>query len=126
MLTIETVIKESPGKGVGVFSVNAVKKGDIVWKIDDNFTKFYTQEQVDAMLPVQKKFIEKYAYVVPGKEGIWELDLDNGRFMNHDNNPNTAYDDYTGWATRDIAAGEELTCDYSSFDTQPLHFLKAK
>lgn len=122
-MTIETLVKEAPGKGVGIFTVHAVKKGDIVWEYDENFCKTFTQEQVEKMEPVQQSFIQKYAYVVPGNEGIWELDLDNGRFMNHADNPNTEYDDLRGWATRDITAGEEITCDYRSFDIHSLDFL---
>jgi hypothetical protein len=123
MMTIETVIREAAGKGLGIFTVSFVKKGEIVWQYDENFCKTFTREQVEEMSPVQKSFIQKYAYVVPGNEGIWELDLDNGRFMNHSDNPNTEYDDQQGWAIRDILAGEEITCDYRSFDIHPLHFI---
>ena len=43
-------------------------------------------------------------------------EVDNGRFMNHDEQPNTDFTNPTvGFATRDIAKGEELTCNYSEF-----------
>jgi hypothetical protein len=45
------------------------------------------------------------------------VEFDNGRFMNHAQSPNTDFTDANvGWAIRDIAAGEELTCNYSEFD----------
>jgi hypothetical protein len=125
MMTIETVVKEADGKGLGLFAVSPIKKGDIVWQYDEDFCKTFTQEQVEKMAAVQKAFVEKYAYVVPGNEGVWELDLDNGRFMNHSDEPNTAYDEQKGWAKCNISAGEEITCDYRSFDIQTLYFLES-
>lgn len=124
MMTIETEVREAAGKGLGLFTVHLVKKGDVVWEYDEHFCKTFTQEQVDKMGPVQRSFLQTYAYVVPGNEGLWELDLDNGRFMNHSDDPNTDYNDQKGWATRDIQAGEEITCDYKTFDIHPLHFLE--
>jgi SET domain-containing protein len=51
------------------------------------------------------------------REGITVLEFDNGRFMNHSDAPNTDFTDPdTGWAIRDIAAGEEITCNYRDFD----------
>ena len=41
------------------------------------------------------------------------LEMDNGRFMNHWANRNTDFTDpVVGWAIRDIAEGEEITCNY--------------
>jgi SET domain-containing protein len=52
------------------------------------------------------------------------LCIDNARFMNHADEPNTAgvhtagaIDGYDV-ATRDISKGEELTCDYRLFDAE--------
>lgn len=51
------------------------------------------------------------------RQGFTVLEFDNGRFMNHSPAPNTDFrDPETGWAVRDIAAGEEITCDYGEFD----------
>ena len=50
------------------------------------------------------------------------LDADEGRFMNHADQPNTDFRgaDF-GIALRDIPAGEELTCDYREFTFGELH-----
>jgi hypothetical protein len=49
--------------------------------------------------------------------GALIVELDNGRFMNHSEHPNTRFDDPdAGFALRRIRAGEELTCNYSEFD----------
>jgi hypothetical protein len=39
--------------------------------------------------------------------------------MNHSADPNTDYSDFAaGVALKDIAAGDELTCDYNTFFAQ--------
>jgi hypothetical protein len=45
------------------------------------------------------------------------LNLDNSRFMNHSESPNT-YEEPVGTvrANRAIRCGEELTCDYRAVD----------
>jgi hypothetical protein len=54
--------------------------------------------------------------------GQFVLCADNARFMNHADDPNTEGVHESGAiegydiATRDIPAGEEMTCDYRSFD----------
>ncbi len=122
-MTIETFLKEVPGKGIGLFSTNAVKKGDVVWLYESALCKTFTVKEVEGLHPMAQAFIDKYGYIVPGSENIWELDLDNSRFMNHSDDPNTEYPGHEGYALRDIAAGEEITCDYRAFDIFPLDFL---
>ena len=47
------------------------------------------------------------------------LDADNGRHMNHSRQPNTDFRDATfGFAIRDIASGEEITCNYADFEPE--------
>ena len=63
----------------------------------------------------------RYVYLHEGS-AKYVFCLDNARFMNHTHEPNTRGvnppDQPYGYdvATRDIAAGEELTCDYREFD----------
>jgi SET domain-containing protein len=124
MLIIKTYIAESKGKGVGVFAAEKIIKGQKIWLYDGNFSKTFNQFELEKMPAYQREFVEKYAYTDHSAPDLWILDLDNGRFMNHDENPNSDYDKFSGWATRDINIGEEITCNYRSFDTQELDFLK--
>ena len=68
---------------------------------------------------MMQEFLTKYAYPAHDQPDMLVIEIDNGRFMNHTLEPNT---DYTrvveGYATRDIAAGEELVCNYSEFDPE--------
>ena len=47
------------------------------------------------------------------------ISLDNSRFMNYQEFPNTLWMYFYGWAARDIRKGEELTCNYYSFWDNP-------
>ncbi len=70
---------------------------------------------------VARAAIETYTYVHP-QTGLFVYCLDNARFMNHSDDPTTAGVHSEGSieghdvAVRDIAEGEELTCDYRLFD----------
>ncbi|PKM07970.1 MAG: hypothetical protein CVV14_06225 [Gammaproteobacteria bacterium HGW-Gammaproteobacteria-4] len=44
------------------------------------------------------------------------VNLDNARYMNHSDTPNLIEVDGCNYTARDIAEGEELTCDYRVFD----------
>ena len=123
-MIIETFLKEVPGKGLGLFSAVNVKKDEIVWKYETNLTKRFLPSEVDRMDKMTKDFINKYAYIFPWDSSIIELDLDNTRFINHSNDPNTTFPrGEIGFAIKDIKAGEEITCDYTKFDAKPLDFL---
>jgi hypothetical protein len=52
------------------------------------------------------------------RTGLWVLCSDDARYMNHSDQPNLAIQGEDMHALRDIAAGEELTCDYREFDLQ--------
>ena len=49
--------------------------------------------------------------------GVVILDADNGKYMNHSMTPNTDFRIFDrGYALADIAAGDEITCNYHEFD----------
>ncbi|KXZ45071.1 hypothetical protein GPECTOR_59g680 [Gonium pectorale] len=79
---------DDPAKGHGVFSLAPVTADTIVWRPG---LAFVTAED-------------------PGSLCVNPTDL--GRFVNHSGSPNLGAGLSGGTATRAIAAGEELTCDY--------------
>ena len=117
MMIVPTYVGPSTIEGVGVFAAEAVPAGAPIWKLDDRLDLLLTSEQVAQLPDLQRKFFERYGYPHMTREGMVVLEFDNGRFMNHSDAPNTDFTDPdTGWAIRDIAAGEEITCDYREFD----------
>ncbi|MFQ5563900.1 MAG: SET domain-containing protein-lysine N-methyltransferase [Parvularculaceae bacterium] len=77
---------------------------------------------IDGADPAVREHLIRYAYPRGPDRSFVVYEIDNGRFMNHSDTPNT---DFTssdrGFANCDIAEGEELLGDYREF--WPEYFL---
>lgn len=115
MFLVPTYLERSDIHGVGVFTPRPIKAGTLLWEF---------REDTDWKIPPEamQQFPEPFrsrmkAYCFVNEAGIYVFCGDNAKYMNHADTPNC--DDrgelYTK-AARDIAAGEELTCDYRAFD----------
>jgi len=121
MLTVKTRLGPSDIAGIGLFADENIKAGAITWRFTPGFDQVFTAEQVERLPEPARTQILNYTYL-HAPTGCYVFCLDNARFMNHAEHPNTAgihlpqaiegYD----VATRDIARGEEITCDYGAFD----------
>ena len=75
-----------------------------------------SDDEIERLGEPQRAFVDRYGYPHTTKPGLTILELDNGRFMNHTPEPNTDFrNPAAGYAIRDIAEGEEITCDYEQF-----------
>lgn len=120
MFTVPTRLGISEIHGVGCFSTQDIPKGSVVWQLDPVFDLSFADDDVAAMSPVSRAFLSIYGY---GQEEAGRRYIvlcgDHARHMNHSDQPNVveAGDGSTiNLAARDIAAGEELTCNYWDFD----------
>ena len=117
MFLIPTYLSESPIHGIGVFTPQPIVKGTVLWRFDPTIDWKIAPEDMAAFPEPYRSRLHAYSY--RDKEGTYVLCGDNARFMNHSDDPNC---DDSGLiftvALRDIVAGEELTCDYRSFDTE--------
>ncbi len=117
MMIVPTYVGPSEIEGVGVFAAEPIPAGTAIWTLDERFDHLFNASDIAGMAPLQQQFVTRYGYPHMTREGITVVEFDNGRFMNHTARPNTDFTDANvGWAIRDIAAGEELTCDYGEFD----------
>ena len=117
MLLIPCYVAPSQIEGVGVFAVEPIAAGALIWKLNPAFDRLIRGEDVPGLPPIFQQFVERYGYPYPHDPSVLVVELDNGRFMNHSNAPNTRFDNPdAGYSLRAIAAGEEITCDYSEFD----------
>lgn len=118
MMLVSTYVAPSAIEGVGVFAAEPIAAGTRIWRLEPSFDRLIRQQDVLTLTPSVQAFVERYAYPMLGDPELLIVELDNGRFMNHNaNQPNTRFDDPdAGFALRDIALGEELTCNYSEFD----------
>lgn len=121
MLLVKTRIAQSPIEGIGLFAAQPIAAGTVTWRFMPGFDQLFSAEAIAGLPAVARSALETYTYVHPAS-GLYVYCLDNARFMNHADDPNTAGVHQDGAiegydiATRDIAEGEELTCDYRLFD----------
>jgi SET domain-containing protein len=117
MLRVPTIVKPSPIAGVGLFSATDVDEGTVVWEYEEGVDCRLSQDQVEALPEPYQSRIRHYLYLE--ESGLYVLCGDNAKFMNHQDDPNCAdpEGEYTVTRRR-IRAGEELTCDYRTFDVE--------
>jgi SET domain-containing protein len=120
MQIVETYLAPSAIHGVGVFARHAIKKGTVVSRFMPPMDSQFPHELFESLTPVEQAYLRIYAYRSKFTK-LWVLNGDNDRYMNHSSDPNTdMHPDGTSEniAVRDVAAGEELTCDYTLFDME--------
>lgn len=95
--------------GHGVRATRAIPRGTLVWtqcRLD-----LVLERPLDRLGPAYAPLVERYAYV--DHRGRYVLCWDNGRYVNHACSPNArGLGPSSQIAVRDIAAGEQVTCDY--------------
>lgn len=120
MMLIPTRAGPSDIHGLGLFSLEYVRRGTPIWRFLPGFDQEFSPEQFAALPPQAREHVRWFSFVSKS-DGHLILSGDHACFINHSAHPNTgALPDtpppVTTVALRDIAAGEEITCDYHSFD----------
>ncbi|HEY0626901.1 MAG TPA: SET domain-containing protein [Allosphingosinicella sp.] len=117
MMLIPTYVAPSKIEGVGVFAAEDVSEGAQIWELAPSLDRLIHKDEVAGLPPPLQDFVERYSYPYPHDPDQLIVEIDNGRFMNHSEHPNTRFDDPdAGFTRRAIKAGEELTCNYAEFD----------
>ena len=117
MLLIPNYVGPSAIEGVGVFAAAPIAKGTVIWSLDERFDQVLSAADIAELGEEQRNFVDRYGYPHTLRPELTIVELDNGRFMNHSGEPNTAFTDPAiGWTIRDIAEGEEITCNYAEFE----------
>lgn len=121
MLMVKTRLKPSAIAGIGLFADQDIPAGTVTWRFVPGFDQLYSESDLAALPEPARSDIQTYTYKHEAT-GKYVFCLDNARFMNHSDSPNTKGVHVSGSiegydvATRDIVKGEELTCDYYTFD----------
>lgn len=120
MMLVACAIGRSEIEGLGVFAGCPIPRGTTVWRFDPVFDlSVSVGDLAEAPEPVRALFA-RFAYELDGHPGRMLLDGDDGRFMNHSDSPNLDFSRAgIAVARRDIAEGEELTCDYTLLASRP-------
>ena len=120
MMLIETRVAPSAIHGLGLFTVKFVPRGTPVWKFQPGFDHDFSPDQFAALPPLARRHTRWFCFVSQA-DGHVILSGDHACFINHAPNPNTGAPPQAVWpivtvALRDIAAGEEITCNYLDYD----------
>ena len=121
MFLVPVRLGRSPIHGFGVFATEPIPSGTRVWEFTEGVDYRIPAEQVARCPEPWQTELLKYAY--KDSTGDYILCGDAARFMNHSEEPSCddSGDLYTV-AIREIAPGQELTCDYRSFDLDWEHY----
>lgn len=121
MLLVKTRIGPSAIEGTGLFADEDIPAGTKTWEFMPRYDVIFTRGEIDALPEIPRRELLRYVYHSKRSDHFIYC-LDNARFMNHSEQPNTRSvyptGDSEGYdvAIRDIKKGEELTCDYQEFD----------
>lgn len=112
MLLVRTYVAPSPIHGLGLFAAEPIAAGTPMWRFQSGFDQILAPELVEQLPAVAHDFIMIYAYLSPDFPGGYVLNGDQAIYINHSKSPNTDNAGPVTLAAHDIAAGEEITCDY--------------
>lgn len=115
MLLVRTYIAPSAIHGIGLFAAAPIAAGTVLWRFAAPLDTRIPVGEIEGLEPLARATLARYGYRVG--DCVF-LCGDDARFMNHAPAPNCddARDAFETVATRDIAEGEELTCDYRVID----------
>lgn len=114
MLLVSNFVAPSPIQGLGLFAADAIAAGTPVWRFTPPFDQLLDIDEVRRAPAAFRAFFDTYCYVSHDFPDRYVLGCDHAKFINHADLPNIASRGTTSFATRPIAAGEEITCDYGA------------
>jgi hypothetical protein len=120
MLLIPTHVGPSRIHGNGLFALHPIEKGTPVWRFLPGFDHDFSPADWSRLPEPARSHTRHFCFVRFGDLHVI-LSGDHACFINHSDTPNTgappdAPSPVTTVALRSIAAGEEITCNYWSYD----------
>ena len=117
MMLVRTYLAQSEIQGLGVFAGEYIPAGRQVWGLNPKFDIFVCGEEIATLPSHMQDYVARYSYPHLEIAGVRIVDCDDGKFMNHSEQPNTDFRIFDrGYSLFDISPGEELTCNYFEFD----------
>jgi SET domain-containing protein len=120
MILIETRVQPSAVHRMGLFTVQPVPCGTPIWRFEPGFDHDFSPAQFAALPPLARQHTRWFCFV-SRNDGHVILSGDHACFINHSLTPNTGAPPDAGLpvttvALRDLAAGEEILCNYFDYD----------
>lgn len=115
-MMVDTELRPSSIHGLGVFLLEPVRKGELIWRFDARIDRVYSLDEVASLPDHVQRYLRTYS-TWNEAAGLFVLCGDNGRFFNHSEEPSTVSNAISfgeDHAVRDLGVGEELTSDYTT------------
>ena len=61
MMLVETELRPSPIHGIGVFLLQPVSKGDLIWRFDAQIDRVYTEAEIAGLPEHMQRFLRTYS-----------------------------------------------------------------
>ncbi len=124
MLLVDAYLDKSPVQGIGLFAKQPIAKGTLIWALDLRFDRLIEWDVYESLTGPVRAYIDRYTYPHRPDPRFVVFEADDARYMNHADHPNCDFSKLdVAYALRDIAAGEEMTCDYNVFFEDGFEFL---
>lgn len=121
MIHIKHKVDISSLHGLGLFTLEDVPGGGVVYTASPKLDLNLPIEKFDSLDQKEKDEIMYWGFKIES-QGVWHVDFDMSKFINHSQDSNVTQDfskeDAYLTAKRDIKAGEELTQNYLEFETK--------
>ena len=121
MFLIKYKLGHSNIHGIGIFANEDIAKGTRIYKHSSKLDLQITKRQFDKLKSEEQRIIKHYGYI-DKNSGLYRLDYDDIRFINHSDNPNIGLKNGIIIALKDINKGEELIQNYKEFSEDFLLF----
>jgi len=117
MIKINTEVGQSEIHGLGLFTLEDIEEGALVWEPTIGLDIKLGEEEFEKLKKEEKEFFLHYGYK-DKDDGQYYLNFDHSRFINHDEDGNLSVGEGGSnlIAKRKINVGEELTENYSEFE----------
>jgi len=103
--------------GIGVRAIRPIPRGTLLWVLD-RFDVVVSPGEFRQLTPLHQRLLRHYGY--RDHAARWILCWDGGRLVNHSCEPAMrGVGPEVMIAVRDLAPGDELTCDYAECNTDP-------
>jgi uncharacterized protein len=105
------VVRVSSEVGDGVMATAFIPRGTIVWT-QDSLDRVFEPDVVELLGKQYRSLLDHYAHI--DEQGRYVLCWDAGKLINHSCDPTLrGVGTWFQVARRDIAPGDEITCDYA-------------
>jgi hypothetical protein len=112
------ILKPSKLSGVGVFCTHAIAKGTRLALFPNLKPRYISNARLERD-PRLRAFCQVYGVAIGGGSVVARSfgHMHVGWYLNHSDEPNAHHERFAYFASRDIAADEEITIDYRGLDT---------